>query len=149
MHEKFMKEALKEAMKAYKIEEVPIGAVIVKDGKIIARAHNRRESKKQACAHAEILAIEKACKKLGAWRLTGCDMYVTLEPCCMCAGAIINARIAKLYIGAMEPKFGSVGSKIDLINDVKFNHTVKVEKGILEEECASCMKQFFKELRKK
>lgn len=144
-----MKEALKEAMKAYKIEEVPIGAIIVKDGKIIARAHNRRESKKQACAHAEILAIEKACKKLGAWRLTGCDMYVTLEPCCMCAGAIINARIANLYIGAMEPKFGSVGSKIDLINDVKFNHTVKVQKGILEEECANCMKQFFKELRKK
>ena len=98
MIEKFMKEALKEARKAYEKEEVPIGAVIVKDNKIIARAHNLRESKKQACAHAEIIVIEKTCKKLGAWRLEDCDLYVTLEPCVMCAGAIINARIKNLYI---------------------------------------------------
>ena len=111
LKEKFMKEAIKEAKKAYDKAEVPIGAVIVKDDKIIARAHNLRECKNQAIAHAEIFAIEKACKKLGAWRLENCDMYVTLEPCPMCAGAILNARVRNLYIGAMEPKFGAAGSK--------------------------------------
>lgn len=149
MPEKYMKEALKEAKKAYDIEEVPIGAVIVKAGKIIARGHNKRETKRQACAHAEIIAIEKACKKLDAWRLNDCEMYVTLEPCPMCAGAIMNARIKKLYIGAMEPKFGAVGSKVNLLEDIKFNHDVEVEKGVLKEECSKYIKDFFKERRKK
>ena len=126
----FMRLALKEAKKAYEKLEVPIGAVIVKDNKIIARAHNLRETKKQACAHAEILAIEKACKKIGAWRLEDCDLYVTLEPCVMCAGAIINARIKNLYIGAMDEKGGAVGSKINLLKDIKLNHNVEVETGI-------------------
>lgn len=148
MIEKFMKEALKEARKAYIKEEVPIGAVIVKDNKIIARAHNLRETKKQACSHAEILAIEKACKKIGAWRLEDCDMYVTLEPCVMCAGAIINARIKNLYIGAMDEKGGAIGSKINILTDIKLNHTVEVETGILKEECSNILKDFFKELRK-
>ena len=149
MPEEFMREALKEAKKAYDKEEVPIGAVIVKDGKVIARGHNRRETTKQSCAHAEIIAIGKACKKLDAWRLNDCEMYVTLEPCPMCAGAIMNARIKKLYIGAMEPKFGAVGSKVNLLEDIKFNHDVEVESGILEEECLNYMKEFFKERRKK
>lgn len=147
MNEEYMNIALEEARKAYKKEEVPIGAIIVKDGKVIAKAHNMRERKKQACAHAEILAIEKACKKLKAWRLENCEMYVTLEPCPMCAGAIMNARIQKLYIGAMEPKFGSVGSKINLLEDVVYNHTVEVEKGICEEESVKLLKDFFKMLR--
>ena len=147
MNEKFMKEALKEAKKAYDKVEVPIGAVIVKDNKIIARAHNLRETKKQACAHAEILAIEKACKKLNAWRLEDCDLYVTLEPCTMCAGAIINARIKNLYIGAMDEKGGAVGSKINILKDIKLNHEVEVITGILKDECSSILKDFFKELR--
>lgn len=147
MNEKFMKEALKEAKKAYLKEEVPIGAVIVKDDKIIARAHNLRETKKQAVAHAEILAIEKACKKLGAWRLEDCDLYVTLEPCTMCAGAIINARIKNLYIGTMDEKGGAVGSKINILKDIKLNHNVEVVTGILKEDCSKILKDFFKELR--
>lgn len=147
MTEKYMKIALEEAKKAYKKEEVPIGAIIVKDGKVIAKAHNLREKKKQACAHAEIIAIQKACKKLKSWRLEDCEMYVTLEPCPMCAGAIMNARIKKLYIGAMEPKFGSVGSKVNLLEDVVFNHTVEVEKGVCEEESVKLLQSFFKELR--
>ena len=142
-----MKIALEAAQKAYKKEEVPIGAVIATDGKVIAKAYNLREKKKQACAHAEILAIQKACRKLRAWRLEGCEMYVTLEPCPMCAGAIMSARIKKLYIGAMEPKFGSVGSKINLLEDVVFNHTVEVEKGICESESVKLLQDFFKELR--
>lgn len=149
MPEKYMKLALKEAKKAYEKEEVPIGAIIVKDGKVIARAHNLRETKKEACAHAEIIAIHKACKKLDAWRLENCDMYVTLEPCAMCAGAIMNARIKKIYIGAPEPKFGAVGSKLNLLEDVTFNHIVQVEKGICEEEAIELMKEFFKHLRKR
>ena len=147
LNEKFMKEALKEAKKAYDKKEVPIGAVIVKDDKIIARAHNLRETKKQAIAHAEILAIEKACKKIGAWRLEGCDMYVTLEPCVMCAGAIINARIKNLYIGTMDEKGGAVGSKINILKDIKLNHVVEVESGICMDECSQILKDFFKELR--
>ena len=147
MKEKFMKEALKEAQKAYDKEEVPIGAVIVKNDKIIARAHNLRETKKKAIAHAEILAIEKACKKLDAWRLEDCDLYVTLEPCVMCAGAIINARIKNLYIGTMDEKGGAVGSKINLLKDIKLNHDVEVKSGILKEECSKILKDFFKELR--
>lgn len=146
---KFMKEALKEAKKAYEKEEVPIGAVIVKDGKIISRGHNLRESKKSALSHAEIIAIEKACKKLQAWRLENCDMYVTLEPCAMCAGALINARIKNVYIGALEPKFGAVGSKIDLLRGVTFNHKINVECGICEEESKEMLKKFFKKLRER
>ena len=149
MDKKFMKAAFKEAQKAYDKEEVPIGAVIVKDNKIIARAHNLRETKKQACSHAEILVIQKACKKLNAWRLENCDMYVTLEPCPMCAGAIINARIKNLYIGAMDEKSGAVGSKLNLLEDYKFNHKVDVETGIYEDECSKILKDFFKELRKR
>ncbi len=148
MNEKFMREALKEAHKAFDKAEVPIGAVIVRDGKVIARGHNLREVKNQACAHAEILAIEKACKKLKVWRLENCDMYVTLEPCAMCAGAILNARIKNLYIGAMEPKFGAVGSKLNLFKDFVFNHTVNVETGILEAECVQLVQEFFRKLRK-
>ena len=145
--EKYMKEALKEAKKAYEKLEVPIGAVIVKDGKIIAKAHNLRESKKNAVAHAEILAIQKACKKLDAWRLMNCDIYITLEPCAMCAGAIINSRIRKVYVGASEPKSGAGGSKINLFNDYKYNHTVEYEAGILEEDCKKILQEFFKEMR--
>lgn len=146
---KYMKLALKEASKAYEKTEVPIGAVIVKDGKLVARAHNLRETKKQACAHAEILAIQKACKKLDAWRLDGCDMYVTLEPCPMCAGAILNARIENVYIGALEPRSGAVGSKINLLEDYMFNHKTNYEKHILGEECKEVMQRFFKNLREK
>ena len=129
--EKFMKEALKEAKKAYKKLEIPVGAVIVKDGKIIARAHNLKESKHDTTKHAEILAIQKASKKLESWRLIDCDMYVTLEPCSMCAGALINARIRKLYIGTLDEKTGACGSVLNLFEDYKFNHKVEVEKGIM------------------
>lgn len=143
----FMKKALNEATKAFKKEEVPIGAIIVSNNKIIARAHNLREGTRQACAHAEILAIQKACKKLDAWRLEDCDMYVTLEPCPMCAGAIINARIKNLYIGAMDEKGGAVGSKLNLLEDFTFNHRVNVYKKVCEYECSKILKDFFKELR--
>ena len=145
--EKFMKEALKEAKKAYDKLEVPVGAVIVKDGKIIARAHNLKETKKDTTKHAEILAIEKASKKLGAWRLLDCEMYVTLEPCSMCAGAMINSRIKKLYIGALDEKTGAAGSVLNLF-DYTFNHKVEVEKGIMKENCEKILKNFFKDLRK-
>ena len=147
--EKFMKEALKEAKKAYEKLEVPVGAVIVKNGKIIARAHNLKETKKDTTKHAEILAIEKASKKLDAWRLLDCEMYITLEPCSMCAGAIINSRIKKIYIGALDEKTGAAGSVLNLFEDYKFNHNVEIEKGILGEECEKILKDFFKELRKK
>ena len=148
MQEKFMKEALKEAKKAYKKLEIPVGAVIVKDGKIIARGHNLKETKEDPTKHAEIIAIQKASKKLSAWRLIDCEMYVTLEPCAMCAGAIINSRIKKVYIGTMDEKTGAVGSVLNLFEDFTFNHKVEVEKGILQEECKNMLKQFFKELRK-
>ena len=146
--EKFMKEALKEAKKAYEKLEVPVGAVIVKDGKIIARGHNLKETKKDTTKHAEIIAIEKASKKLGAWRLLDCEMYVTLEPCSMCAGAMINSRIKKLYIGAIDEKTGAVGSVLNLLEDYKFNHNIEVEKGILKEDCEKILKDFFKNLRR-
>lgn len=148
MKEKFMRQALKEAKKAYDKLEVPIGAVIVKDDKIIARAHNLREGKQDAIAHAEILAIQKACKKLGAWRLQDCDIYVTLEPCPMCAGAILNSKIKNVYIGAMEPRSGAVGSKINLFEDYNFNHRVNYEIEILEEDCRKMLQNFFKDRRK-
>ena len=146
--ERFMKEALKEAKKAYDKLEVPVGAVIVKNGKIIARGYNQKETKKDTIKHAEIIAIEKASKKLDSWRLNDCEMYVTLEPCPMCAGAIINSRIKKVYIGTMDEKTGAVGSVLNLFEDFTFNHKVEVEKGILQEECKNMLKQFFKELRK-
>ena len=144
-----MEEALKEAFKAYKKEEVPVGAIIVKDGKIIARAHNLKESKNDTTNHAEILAIQKASKKLNSWRLIDCEMYVTLEPCSMCAGAIINSRISKLYIGTMDKKTGACGSVLNLLEDYKFNHIVQVEKYILKDKCEKILKDFFKYLREK
>ena len=146
--EKFMKEALKEAKKAYEKEEIPVGAVIVRDGKIIAKAHNLKESKQSSISHAEILAIRKANKKLKAWRLENCEMYITLEPCMMCMGAIINARIKKIYIGTLDPKTGACESVIN-IDNYKFNHIVEIETGILKEECEYILKDFFKILRKK
>lgn len=147
--EKFMKEALKEAKKAFDIEEIPVGAVIVKNGKIIARAHNSKETSCTATHHAEILAIEKACKKTGAWRLLDCEMYVTLEPCPMCAGALINSRISKVYIGTDDEKTGACGSKLNLLEDYKFNHNVQTEKYILKDECSQILKDFFKYLRER
>lgn len=146
--EYFMKEALKEAEKAYNKLEVPVGAVIVKDGKIIARAHNKKETKTDTTKHAEITAIQKASKKLKSWRLIDCEMYVTLEPCTMCAGAIINSRIKKVYIGAMDEKTGAVGSVLNLFENYKFNHKPESETGILKEDCEEILKRFFKELRK-
>ena len=148
MEEKFMKAALKEAKKAYDKLEVPVGAVIVKDGNIIARAHNLKETKFDTTKHAEILAIQKASKKLNSWRLLDCEMYVTLEPCSMCAGALINSRIKKVYIGASDEKTGAVGSVFNLLDDYTFNHKVEYEKGVLQDECESILKDFFKKLRK-
>ena len=142
-----MKEALKEAKKAYNKLEIPVGAVIVKNGKIIARAHNQKETKCDTTKHAEILAIQKASKKLNSWRLIDCEMYVTLEPCSMCAGAIINSRIKKVYIGTKDEKTGAVGSKLNLFEDYTFNHKVDFEIGILQQECENILKQFFKHLR--
>ena len=147
MEEKFMKEALKEAKKAYNKLEVPVGAVIVKDRQIIARAHNLKETKYDTTKHAEILAIQKASKKLKSWRLLDCTMYVTLEPCSMCAGAIINSRIKKVYIGAKDAKTGACGSVLNLFDDFKFNHKVEYEIGILKNECEAILKNFFKILR--
>lgn len=147
MQEFFMREALKEAKKAYNKLEIPVGAVIVKDGEIIARAHNIKEEKKDTTQHAEILAIQKASKKLETWRLNDCEMYVTLEPCPMCAGALIQSRIKKVYIGTMDEKTGACGSVLNLLEDFKFNHKVEVEKGILKEECEKILKEFFIKLR--
>lgn len=145
---KFMKQALKEAKKAYEKLEVPVGAVIVKDGKIIAKAHNLKETKTDTTKHAEILAIQKASKKLESWRLLDCEMYITLEPCSMCAGAMINSRIKKIYIGALDEKTGAAGSVLNLFEDYKFNHKVEVEKGVMQKECENILKDFFKMLRK-
>ena len=147
MQEFFKREALKEAKKAYNKLEIPVGAVIVKDGEIIARAHNIKEEKKDTTKHAEILAIQKASKKLETWRLNDCEMYVTLEPCPMCAGALIQSRIKKVYIGTMDEKTGACGSVLNLLEDFKFNHKVEVEKGILKEECEKILKEFFIKLR--
>ena len=146
MKEKFMKEALKEALKAQNKEEVPVGAVIVLNDKIIARAHNLRESKMNSLCHAEILAINKACRKLNNFRLEDCEMYVTLEPCLMCAGAIVQSRIKKLLIGARDPKYGMAGTEFNAF-ELKSNHNVDIEFGIMEEECSSIIKDFFKKLR--
>lgn len=146
---KFMKEALKEAQKSYKKEEIPVGAIIVKDGKIIARGHNLKETKTDPTKHAEIIAIQKACKKLQTWRLTGCTMYVTLEPCSMCAGSLIQSRLDKVVIGTMDEKTGACGSVLNLLADYKFNHIVQIETGIMQEECKTILQQFFKELRER
>ena len=144
-----MKEALRQAKKAEKLGEVPIGCVIVKDGKIIARGYNRRNTDKNTLAHAELQAIRKASKAVGDWRLEECTMYVTLEPCPMCAGAIVQARIPKVVIGSMNPKAGCAGSVLNLLDMPGFNHRVEVERGILEEPCSRLMSDFFKELRLK
>lgn len=147
IHEFYMKEALKEAQKAYKKLEVPVGAVIVQNGKIISRSYNQKEIKFDTTKHAEILAIQKASRKLNSWRLNDCEMYITLEPCPMCAGAIIQSRIKKIYIGCLDEKTGAVGSVLNLFTDYKFNHTVEFEKGILEDDCKKILQNFFKYLR--
>ena len=143
-----MKAALKEAVKAYQLGEVPVGAVIVFNNKIIARGHNTRELSQSVLGHAEINAIKKASKKIGSWRLEDCDIYVTLEPCSMCSGAIIQSRIKNLYFGAYDLKTGACGSVLNLF-DYPFNHKVNVYGGIMEEECSRIIKDFFKELRQK
>lgn len=147
--EKFMKEAIKQAKKAYDKEEIPVGAVIVKDGKIIARGYNKKEEKKDTTQHAEIIVIQKASRKIGAWRLQDCEMYVTLEPCAMCTGALIQARLKRVYIGTMDPKTGACGSVLNLLEDYKFNHKVEVETNIMQKECEKILKDFFKYLRSK
>ena len=144
-----MKEAVKEAKKAAKLEEVPIGCVIVFEDQIIGRGYNRRMTDKTALAHAEISAIKKACKKVGDWRLDEAEIYITLEPCQMCAGAIVQSRIRKVFIGAMNPKAGCAGSILDLLHVKEFNHQCEVETGLLEEECSKLLKDFFLKLRTK
>lgn len=143
-----MQLAFEEAKKAAAIGEVPVGAVIVKDGEVIAAGHNRTESDKDPTAHAEMLAIRQAAARLGGWRLPGCQMYVTTEPCSMCAGAIVWSRIEKLYIGTMDPKSGACGSVFNIPQEAKLNHFVEIETGIMQAECSQLMKDFFKKLRK-
>lgn len=145
--EKFMRDALRQAAKAEALDEVPIGCVIVQDGKVIARGYNRRNTDKNTLAHAEISAIRKACRKLGDWRLEDCTIYITLEPCPMCAGAIVQARIPRAVIGCMNPKAGCAGSVTDLLNMKGFNHQVDVTYGVLEEDCHHTLTSFFKKLR--
>lgn len=147
MEEKWMKEALKEAQKAYSKEEIPVGAVIVKDNKIIAKAHNLKELKKTAIAHAEILAIQKANKKLQNWRLLNCDLYVTLEPCMMCLGAIISSRIKNIYIGTIDPKNEEQEAE-NRLKEYEKKYGINIKIGILQEECEDILKKFFKDLRK-
>ena len=147
--EKYMKAAIREAKKAWALGEVPIGCVIVCEDRIIGRGYNRRMVDHNTLAHAEITAIRKACRKLGDWRLEGCTMYVTLEPCPMCAGAVVQARIPKVYIGSMNPKAGCAGSVLNLLDEKGFNHQVETEIGLLGEECSQMLKDFFKELRQK
>ena len=149
IEEHYMKEAIRQAKKAAALKEVPIGCVIVYDGRIIARGYNRRTVDKNVLAHAEIIAMRRACRILGDWRLVGCTMYVTLEPCPMCAGAIVQARIPKVVIGCMNPKAGCAGSVLDMLHEDGFNHQVETEEGLLGEECSMMLKEFFKELREK
>ena len=144
---KYMKEALKEARKAELIDEVPIGCVIVKDDKIIARGHNQRETNQSPIGHAEIIAINKASKKLKSWRLEGCDIYVTLEPCIMCSGAIIQSRINKVYYGASDPKGGALGSSINVLEAKNINHHPEVISGVMQEECSKIITNYFKQKR--
>ena len=145
--EKYMREAIRQAKKAAALKEVPIGCVIVHDGKIIGRGYNRRTIDGNVLAHAEIIAIRKACRKIGDWRLEDCTMYVTLGPCPMCAGAIVQARIPRVVIGCMNPKAGCAGSVLDLLHEDGFNHQAETEIGLLGEECSAMLKEFFKELR--
>lgn len=147
--ENYMKFALEEAAKAERIGEVPIGAVIVKDGEVIARAHNLRETAQQPTAHAEHIAIERAAEAVGSWRLEDCTLYVTLEPCVMCSGAIVMSRIPRVVYGAADPKGGCSGSLMDLLQEPRFNHRAEVVSGVLEEECSQLLKHFFKQLRDK
>ena len=149
LDEKYMNEAYKEALKAYRLGEVPIGCIIVYDNKIIGRGYNRRKTDKNTLSHAEITAIKKASKKIGDWRLEGCTMYVTLEPCQMCAGALVQSRIDKVCIGCMSPKSGCAGSIINILQMKEFNHQVEIEKGILEEKCSKILSDFFLELRER
>ncbi len=147
VHEKYMKEALKQAKKAYSLGEVPIGCVIVYEGKIIGRGYNRRNTDKNTLAHAEITAINRASRFIGDWRLEECTLYVTLEPCQMCAGAIVQARIPKVVMGCMNPKAGCGGSILNLLEMPQFNHQVNVVRGVLEQQCSDMLKLFFTELR--
>ena len=147
--EKYMKQAIKQAKKAYALDEVPIGCVIVAGDKIIARGYNRRNTDKNPLAHAELSAIRKASKKTGDWRLEECTMYVTLEPCQMCAGAIVQARITRAVIGSMNPKAGCAGSILNILDMPAFNHQVEIERGVLEEECSDMLSEFFRRLREK
>ncbi len=148
-HETYMREAIRQAKKAYAIDEVPIGCVIVYEGKIIARGYNRRNTDKNTLAHAELSAIRKASKRMGDWRLEGCTMYVTLEPCQMCAGALVQSRISRVVIGCMNAKAGCAGSVLNLLQMDQFNHQVEVIRGVMEEECSAMLSSFFKELREK
>ena len=147
VQEKYMKEALKQAKKAYVLGEVPIGCVIVYEGKIIGRGYNRRNTDKNTLAHAEITAINKASKFIGDWRLEDCTLYVTLEPCQMCAGAIVQARVPRVVMGCMNPKAGCAGSILNVLEMPEFNHQVSVTRGVLEQECSDMLKIFFSELR--
>lgn len=147
--EKYMKAAIREARKAHALGEVPIGCVIVYEGKIIGRGYNRRKTDKNTLSHAELTAIKKASRYIGDWRLEGCTMYVTLEPCQMCAGAIVQGRVDKVVIGCMSPKSGCAGSIINILQMSEFNHQVKIEKGCLEEKCSKMLSDFFIELREK
>ncbi len=149
MHEKYMREALKQAKKAASLDEVPIGCVIVYEDKVIARGYNRRNIDKNTLSHAELTAIKKASRVLGDWRLEGCTMYVTLEPCQMCSGAIVQARVDRVVIGCMNPKAGCAGSVLNLLEMDGFNHKVSVIRGVLEEECSTMLKEFFKKLRER
>ncbi|WP_251555364.1 tRNA adenosine(34) deaminase TadA [Neobacillus muris] len=149
LDELFMKEAIKEANKAEQINEVPIGAVIVHDGKMIARAHNLRETEQNSLAHAELLAIEQACRELGSWRLENTTLYVTLEPCPMCAGAIMLSRVERVVYGAKDPKGGCAGTLMNLLDDPRFNHQSIVDSGVLEEECGQLLSDFFRKLRQR
>ena len=147
--EKYMKEAIRQAKKAYAMEETPIGCVLVHDGKIIARGYNKRNKKKNTLAHAELIVINKASRVLGDWRLEECTMYVTLEPCPMCAGAIVQSRMKRVVIASMNPKAGCAGSVLNLLQMAEFNHQVEIEKGVLNEECSTMLSDFFRELRER
>jgi len=148
MDKTFMQEAINEALKAYELREIPIGAVIVRNGEIVGRGYNLKETLKDATLHAEISAIKDACKNLGGWRLPGCTMYVTLEPCAMCAGALVNARVERLVIGTKDYKTGACGSVLNIVQMENLNHQIEVEFGVLENECTNMLKEFFVELRK-
>jgi tRNA(adenine34) deaminase len=147
--EYYMRLAIEEAKKAEEIGEVPIGAIIVKDGQIIARAHNLRETQQRAIAHAEVLAIDEACKAIGSWRLEETTLYVTLEPCAMCAGAIVLSRVKKVVFGASDPKGGCAGTLMNLLQEKRFNHQVEIISGVLQEECSQILSGFFRQLRMK